>query len=486
MSEHGPDAIIAGAGTAGMAAAIAAAEGGARVVVVEQSDDVGGTLHVASGQLSAAGTRRQRELGVEDDPERHFEEVMRIGGGLADPEIVRLAVEQAPRTIAWLEQLGLVFDEQTPTVYHGHEPYAVPRTCWGLDGARSILAVLRVPFERAIADGRIELLLAHEVVALLEEAGAVVGVRVRDAGDERELRAPVTLLTTGGHAAAPDRFGPLTEGRPSISASRPTSVGSGIDAALRVGAAFRGAEHHLPTVGGYETAPGAGTSGTRLDGAGPFATLNPNAQPPREIHVDVHGRRFCAEDDRSPDRRERAFQRLPEQRCWVVFDSAVLADGPLFDPAWSVADLEQRVAEGRLAWSAPDVAALARRAGVDADRLVATVAAFNAAVADGHDPLGRLDLRHPLTEPPFYAVLVSAVVVVTFGGVRVDGELRVCNAEGGAIPGLLAAGEAIGAAATMGNAYVGGMCVTPALSLGRLLGDAVAAHAGTLATGATR
>ena len=86
-----------------MPCAIAAAEAGARLVVGEKTEDVGGTLLVNfTGHLSAAGTCRQRARGIDDSPDEHFADVMRISNGLADPLLVRLAVDEAPRTIDWL------------------------------------------------------------------------------------------------------------------------------------------------------------------------------------------------------------------------------------------------------------------------------------------------------------------------------------------------------------------------------------------------
>ena len=62
------DLIVCGAGTAGLACAILAAEGGARVTVVEKDVEIGGTLHLSAGQMSAAGSRLQRSKGIEDSP----------------------------------------------------------------------------------------------------------------------------------------------------------------------------------------------------------------------------------------------------------------------------------------------------------------------------------------------------------------------------------------------------------------------------------
>lgn len=54
-----------------------------------------------------------------------------------------------------------------------------------------------------------------------------------------------------------------------------------------------------------------------------------------------------------------------------------------------------------------------------------------------------------------------------------DGRLNVITADGKPIPNLYAAGETLGAGQIMGKAVCGGMSVTPALALGRLLGGQI-------------
>ena len=66
---------------------------------------------------------------------------------------------------------------------------------------------------------------------------------------------------------------------------------------------------------------------------------------------------------------------------------------------------------------------------------------------------------------------------LSFGGLAVDGELRVLGEGGAPIPGLYAAGEILGAAQTSGKSYTGGMQLTPALTFGRLIGERIGAAA---------
>ena len=89
----------------------------------------------------------------------------------------------------------------------------------------------------------------------------------------------------------------------------------------------------------------------------------------------------------------------------------------------------------------------------------------------------------PIERGPFYALGLPAGVLVTFGGIHVDTELRALDVAGRPIPGLYAAGEVIGGGATSGVAFCGGMLVTPAISFGRILGRTLAAAtAGARAT----
>jgi fumarate reductase flavoprotein subunit len=122
---------IIGAGTAGMACAISAAECGANVTVIEKSNVVGGTLHVTAEHLSAGGSIRQSEKGIIDSPQKHYDDVMRISNHTADPTFVKLATDLAPKTIDWLQSLGFSFEPDTPKFIYGHTPYQTARTYWG-------------------------------------------------------------------------------------------------------------------------------------------------------------------------------------------------------------------------------------------------------------------------------------------------------------------------------------------------------------------
>lgn len=466
------DLIIVGAGSAGIPCAIAAAEAGAHVVVAEKSHEIGGTLHLSGGHMSGGGTRRQRERGIEDSPDLHFADVMRICHVEADPVLVRLAVDEAPHTLDWLDDLGLPWNPDTPKIVYGHEPYQIPRTVFGMDGGKSILDSLRPEWEKHVASGAICSLLEHEMTELTREQGAVTGIRVRNAEGERELRGRAVVLTTGGYASNPQFFDEVTPGNPKlVSTARETSTGDGIIAARKLGARFQHGDKYIASLGGVELDPGSGRASWDHLWAMVFSPLY---RPPREIYVNARGERFVAEDEPNPDIRERLLLQQPDHQFWCIWDERAIDDGSCIIRQWNTTQLRVAAAEEKTFWMADSIEDLARKAGIHAAGLVETVSRWNESTRTGDDPLGRRDLSRPIEAPPFYAMLTHATSLITFGGLAVDGELRVLDEAGRPIPNLYAAGEILGAAALMGQSFCGGMMQTPAISFGRILGRRLA------------
>jgi fumarate reductase flavoprotein subunit len=467
------DVIVVGAGTAGIPCAVEAARAGARVLLLEKAGDVGGTLHVSGGHLSAAGTRRQAERGIADSADAHFADVVRISRDTARRDLVRLAVDGAAATLAWLEDAGFVHADSSPRIVHGHEEYGAPRTYYGPDDGRSILAPLRRLLAEEVAAGRVTLALSSPVTELLTEDGAVVGVRT---GGDADLRAGAVVLATGGFGADPALFRRFTAA-PLVTAAWPTSTGDGLRLAEAAGAGVAGRDAYLPTFGGLPPPDG----GSRVEWS--ERPLLTSERPPWEVYVDRRGRRWIAEDEPSIDRKERALTGVEEMTFWTVFDSRALRESRPMVVGWSPADLDARANVRPGVSRADTLPDLASRAGIDPPGLVAAVRRYNRAVATGHDEeFGRRHLPAPIAEPPFYALRNSALTLVTFAGVDVDRDLRVRRADGAPIPGLYAVGEVIGAAATTGNAFCGGMLVTPAITFGRLVGRRLAERTSRLRT----
>lgn len=471
MSEcDGPwDVLVVGSGPAGLSVALHAAAGGARVLVVEKDDRIGGTLHLSGGHLSAGGTRRQRAHGIEDSPAAHLDDIRRISNGTAREDLIAIVAEHAPAMIDWLEERDFPFAAETPRIVYGHEPYRTARTYYGKDEGASILAVLRAELERSA----VEVWTRSPVTEILtDDEGAAVGLSVYRDGAEVELRAPAVVLATGGYGADPELFEEL-EGAPLVSAASRTSTGDGIHLGMSVGARLQGAGLYLPSFGGLPD-PASPTRANWAD-----RQILTSERAPREIYVDRSGRRWVAEDEPSIDAKERALVGIPDQTFWTVFDDAALSlavGGPEQMIVGCSPDDVRRMANTRAGvHSADTLAELAALAGIDADGLVETVARYNAAVAAGEDPdFGRTHLPAPIATGPFYAIRNHAITLVTFQGLDIDDRFRVRDEAGEPIEGLHAVGEVIGAGATCGNSFCSGMLLTPALVFGRILGERLA------------
>ncbi|MFE9104771.1 FAD-dependent oxidoreductase [Actinomadura geliboluensis] len=466
-----PTAIIVGAGSAGMMAALTAAGRGVPVLVLDAAAAVGGTLNVATGQLSAAGTLLQRRRGITDSPDAHYADIMRISRNTADPALVRLAVDNAARTLDWLTENGMEFLPDHPVEGFAHEPYTAARYYWGPEFGRSILRVLRKAFDAQVAAGRITLSLNTALTGLVLSGRRVTAVTASGPEGERTYPATSVLLATGGYNSNPDLFRELS-GHPAYGGnSYPHSTGGGLEAARRAGAALRGHENYLCSFGVVMDRPGLGA---KME----FRHVHhPQDRAPWEIYVNTEGRRFVAEDEPSVDAREHALLEQPELRRYVVFDARILRESPPMITGRTNAELLGLFDVHPMFTAAPTLAELAAKTGLPADALAATVADYNAALdSGGPDPFGRRHRPVRLEEGPFYAIRVQGASVTSTVGLAVGADLRVLDEAGEPFENLSAAGELLGSGQLMGKSFCGGMMATPAMTFGLLYGEALATN----------
>ena len=466
------DLIIVGAGTAGMPCAIAAAEKGAKVLVIEKAERVGGTLHYTGGHLSAGGTRHQAAHGIIDFPQDHYNEVMRISKNTAVPYIVKLATDEAPKTIDWLDSLGFEFAPESPRIVYGHVPYSVARTQYGKDAGESIFKAIKPLWNQFVASGNITILLNTELKELITENGKVTGVKVKNKQSKITAhQAKNTILTTGGYGNNPAFFAQKHPQHPRlVTTAAATSTGEGIEIAEKAGAKFWNADTHISSLGGIEIQPNSGNADFWTAWAMVFTT---SYRPAQEIYVNDLGQRFMDESNPDPDYRERAVAEQPQKRFWIIFDEKALTAPPMtIIPKWDVEKIKAESQKGNCAWTGNSMAELAKKTGLPAENLVATIQQFNQFSQNGIDAeYGRKDLKSRVETGPFYAILTYATSLITFGGLAVNQQLQVLDNQNKPISNLYAAGEILGAGATTGNAFCGGMLVTPAISFGRILGQ---------------
>ncbi len=456
------DVIVVGGGACGLTAATFAARRGGRVLVLDAADELGGTLLVAHGQVSAAGTKLQAQKGIHDTAAMHFDEVLRISKGTVDHDLARLAVFNAAPTFDWLVDHGYDVLPFCPVTSYVHEPYLVPRYYWGPDWGKSIVKVLVAEVRKEEAAGRVTIRTGTFVSGLLQGPdGRVTGVV---AGD-MQFFGKTVLLSSGGYAGSPDMFREITGIPLYAKAAYRFNRGVGYRLGVAAGGYLRGREKYLCNFGFIledDRFPSPVTC---------RANTYPENRAPWEIYINRRGERFIREDEPSVDVREHTLLKQPDLRYWIVFDQAIFDQAPPIVVDWTKAQMADAFATHKMFFRAQSLEELAAAIEVDAAALVATVADYNHAQANGRDKFGRAHMPLAIGRPPYYAIRNQGCSVTSTVGLTVDAGLRVVRRDGRPIPGLYAAGEILGAGQLQGDSFVGGMMAMPALTFGKLLGE---------------
>lgn len=463
------DLIVIGAGTAGLPAAIFASRRGAQVLLIEASEQLGGTLLLAMGQMSAAGTKVQKMKGIEDTPQEHFDDIIKISKNTVNRDLVKRAVWNAADTYDWLWDNDFEMIPEHPVAGRAHEPYSKLRYYWGVDWGVSIVKVLEEQIKPEIENGNITVLFSTEAKELIQETdGTVTGVMTQGAdGSVQRHMTRNLLLASGGFASNPDMFKEQNGYAAYARMSSPYSQGAGHIMGLAAGGYMRGAENYLSNFGGVmATDEPQSVVDVRVN-------TYPERRQPWEIHVNVNGKRFIREDIPSVDAREHALLDQPDLRYWTVFDEAIRGQSPALIDEWSKQEILDAFNDHPMFYKADTLKELGALAGVNAENLERTVARYNQGVLTGHDFFGRVHKPLPIAEPPFYAIRTQGYSVTSTAGLAVNADLKVIRENGSIIPNLYAAGEILGSGQTMGRAACGGMMITPALTFGRLLGQSM-------------
>ena len=470
LAKHSYDVIIIGGGTAGIPCAIWAATTGAKVLLIEKSAQLGGSLWLAGGSMAASGTRLQARLGIQDSPDLHYEDTMHLGHNKADPAVVRRFVENSGAMADWLEDIGFQVREGEPVAGRGgHAAFSVARYFQGPEKGRSLLQVMLPELKKQVDAGRVTLAMSTDVPELVVNQDRSVGgvIALAPGGRRTQIMARKVVITSGGYCNNPEVFKRVTGYECYARTSYFMSKGEGLLLGEDAGGYVHGGEFQVLGPGGIlndRSYPSSFVYQPELD----F-----RRRPQWEIRVNGHGKRFVREDDPDQDLRDLAFTRQPTQRMWLIFDQQIADKAPSILRGKDKAYVDSLFGSHAMFMKAPSLAALAAMARIDAANLEQTVREYNAGVREQHDSLGREFLPAEIRQGPFFAIEIAGGNLIGFGGLKVDAEMRVLRRDGAPISNLHAAGEVIGLHTIMGDSVVSGSGVTPSLTFGRLLGRSI-------------
>ncbi len=423
---EGADLVVVGGSVGGLAAAITAADRGCQVVLVERAKELGGNAAGTDGAIAAAGSRWQREAGLDDAADRLAADLL-AGGVPADAgDVVRALAAQATVLVEWLADRCGAAMRLLPAGVGGPGPARLHAVAE--HGGTSLVAALTRVVSR---HHRIRLRAGIEATHLLRDDGGVTGVGVKPDRRGAPTVAGRVLLACGGFVANDELIAehcPAVGGLPVGGA--PLATGDGLKFATEAGA-------RAQALGGCEVTP--------------LYALPAQLEVPTlllelgSILVNQAGRRF-AEERTDALALAQQVRAQPGHLAYLVFDDRIAA-------AANVDPFIEHVVLPRAGRRGATPADLAKQLEINADGLEDAIA-------------GRT------LEPPLRAVRVTGARLRTLGGLVVDAHARVLDGAGQPVPGLYATGGVTAALAP----GVAGLAPLAALGLGRLAAlDVIAA-----------
>ncbi len=463
------DVVVVGSGASGLAAALTAAEGGARVIVFEKQRTPGGTSNFFEGMF-AVESQMQRERYIEYSRDQAFKNIMEYSHWRANPRLVRAIVDESAGTIAWLQQQGVEFTDVTINMPHS------PRTYHVVKGAG--LAVVKTLVTKA-KEKSVDLRLGTPVKRIIKEAGRIAAVLVEGESGDVKVNTKAVVIASGGYANNKEwikKYTGLDLGINLLPVGNVDKFGDGIRMAWEAGAAEEG----ISVLELYR----AGPITTEIGGQVEWPTVQP------DLWVNPRGERFCDETvgfyDSSVGNVNMKYkegytvsifddsikQRMMERGIDKCVNVRTLSGSKPLNFDKELAILFEK--GNTDVCDADSIEELATKLGMDSAVLKATVEEYNRFCEKRHDDLFAKDPKYlwPLKGPKYYAVKAHTITLGTMGGIKINHNTEVVDKKDNIIPGLYAAG--FDAGGMYGDSYhvpvASGSSVGFAFNSGRIAG----------------
>jgi fumarate reductase flavoprotein subunit len=443
--ELAADIVVIGAGSAGLSAALTAAQGGASVILLEKADKVGGAGNYAEGVFGVE-TEMQRARWMNVTREKVFLDEMNDTRWESNVALVRRFQGQSAATIDWLIAQGVAFDGPTKNDWTNTPTWHV------ITGhGKAMVKILHAHLETFKT---VKLLLNTSATALITKKGRVAGVQAQTAdGKSFDVMAPGgVIVATGGFANSPEMLEKYADLTDVVQLADIGRTGDGINMSHAAGA-------QLDTMSPIMMQPMLDMHDHHF--SMDEMLLSMVGLEPRNIWVDKFGKRFANEVVAFDfPFAANALRRV--KFAWSIFDDALkqryMTKGidvglgviipPLtvvtkFDSLW-----QDAIAAGNTAVVKADtLAELANATSLPLPALQATLAQYNAGAAVNVDEAFGKDRRYlqPISvDGPFYALRITYAIVTTLGGIKVDDHLHALDANDLPIPGLYLTGNDAG------------------------------------------
>ncbi|MFY9140542.1 MAG: FAD-dependent oxidoreductase [Thermacetogeniaceae bacterium] len=473
------EVVVCGAGISGMCAAVAAAQEGAKVVLLEK----GATSSFRGIDYGGIGTKMQQKSGAKVDKMKAVQEIMRWGGYKADQRVVSLWADHSGEAIDWLVDMAEAAGQTAEPVPLEHQevrgstvPYFTTQTfvltpseealAAAPKGMSPRLAALKYTLETTAKNLGVDIRFNTPAQQLIREGnGRVTGViaKSEDGSYIRFNAEKAVILCTGDYGNDPEMlkaYIPSSEKIYGITFADKNNTGDGHKMGLWVGAAIDEPPH----------APMYFDQG--LEGLPPTYKPVPLTRQPW-LGVNLRGERF-ANEDLPYGYVSRSMLQQPGHMKWVIWDAKWPEEAPRFGmtackamtpPLHNPEEIDELIEKGIIK-TADTIEELAQKMDVPVDTFKATVERYNelAKLGEDKDFGKRAACLTTIEKPPFYAAKLAVTLLVTLGGLKVNDKLQVLDTNNKVIPGLYAAGNTSGC--FFSNDYPN---VMPGLSHGRCI-----------------
>lgn len=433
------DIVVIGGGPAGMATALEASKNGASVLLLEADTLLGGNAARSTGYLAFQGFEMQHREGLDDNAEIFFKDMVNeikrqeeTYGIEFDAELAKVFAKESASTYDWLVELGFEFNRFLPRPLQ----HSVNRMVDVTD-----TSMFTKVFSDVLEKNDVDVRTSTRARRLLLEDNQIVGVQT----DKESFRANMgVVLAAGGYQA---NSSIRKKYQPEHMATTP----------------YLGTHHDVGD--GHIMGQEVGGELINMTMIPPLIMVG-SALVEDSIAVNTLGRRF--HDEAGPyDYRVQELNKQPNKTAYYIYDNQTY-----LKKRQLINEMPQTPS------SANSLMELAQTIGSDHKALEEAVTRWNDFLTSSEkkDPdFGRVILpaeRRAILEPPYFASKMITGINFPAGGFRVNADLQVLNVYGEPIPKLFAVGDCSGGLGPVIG--MGGMRITPALTLGRVVGRKIA------------
>lgn len=453
------DVLVIGAGNGGLFAACSAAEKGAKVIVLERNDKIG----TGRQWIGALNSTVQKQSGIELNKFEVIEKACKYASHRVDQKLIKLWADKSGTMIDWLDVIAkkqgayvILETDMGNNDESFYKTFPIQHTVQNDEKALQVTDILKT-----YADSLgVQTLFETPMLQLVRENNGKVSGAVAKSG-EKFIKINAfkgVILATGGYSANINmlkELNPLAYNSCTATASHDDNLGDGIKAALLIGAA----KDYVPTAMIFDRGgcpPNASTGGDLKQGmmthigSQPFLKVNKRGERfvNESIPYDfmVHAATLEPEStysmiwDAEWKEHTRKFHTIGCSRMQYSISGSKLM---LFDEDAVEKFHQEKLIPKGIVVEDNTLEGLAKKLGVPAENLVATVKRYNELCNKGMDEdFGKEAYRMiSLNKPPFGAATLGGLLLCTLDGLRINTNLQVLDTELNPIEGLYAVGN---------------------------------------------